>query len=211
MNQAPAPAAIRERVCHPGAVEATSSAQGVRICLKSLGPSTIYSACKGHRAPRKGDIMANWQDPRMTGVDAATVGVPRAARDAGLRSHMLRVYNYMSSGVLLTGIVSLLFFNSGYAERIMLGGGIPAVDHHPVAARDRVRDELRGEPHGDLDPADAVLGICDPDGAEHVDVVPGLYRHVDRADVLRHGRFVPRPVASTATPPSATCRASARS
>ena len=68
--------------------------------------------------------MANWQDPRMTGVDAATVGVPRAARDAGLRSHMLRVYNYMSSGVLLTGIVSLLFFNSGYAERIMLGGGI---------------------------------------------------------------------------------------
>ncbi len=68
--------------------------------------------------------MANWQDPRMTGVDAATVGVPRAARDVGLRSHMLRVYNYMSSGVLLTGIVSLLFFNSGYAERIMLGGGI---------------------------------------------------------------------------------------
>jgi FtsH-binding integral membrane protein len=68
--------------------------------------------------------MANWQDPRMTGVDAATVGVPRAARDVGLRSHMLRVYNYMSSGVLLTGIVSLLFFNSGYAEKIMLGGGI---------------------------------------------------------------------------------------
>jgi FtsH-binding integral membrane protein len=60
----------------------------------------------------------------MTGVDAATVGVPRAARDVGLRSHMLKVYNYMSSGVLLTGIVSLLFFNSGYAERIMLGGGI---------------------------------------------------------------------------------------
>jgi len=30
----------------------------------------------------------------------------------------------MSSGVLLTGIVSLLFFNSGYAASIMLGGGI---------------------------------------------------------------------------------------
>ncbi len=28
--------------------------------------------------------------------------------DAGLRSHMLRVYNYMASGVLITGIVALL-------------------------------------------------------------------------------------------------------
>jgi len=68
--------------------------------------------------------MANWQDPQTTGVNTATVGVPRAARDVGLRSHMLKVYNYMASGVLLTGIVSLLFFNSGYAEQIMLGGGI---------------------------------------------------------------------------------------
>jgi FtsH-binding integral membrane protein len=31
------------------------------------------------------------------------------ARDAGLRSYMLSVYNYMASGVLLTGIVALLF------------------------------------------------------------------------------------------------------
>ena len=56
--------------------------------------------------------MANWQDPQTTGVSAATVGVPRAARDVGLRSYMLTVYNYMASGVLLTGIVALLFANS---------------------------------------------------------------------------------------------------
>ena len=30
--------------------------------------------------------------------------------DEGLRSYMLKVYNYMSSGVLLTGIISLLLF-----------------------------------------------------------------------------------------------------
>ena len=30
--------------------------------------------------------------------------------DAGLRSYMLKVYNYMASGVLLTGFVALLFF-----------------------------------------------------------------------------------------------------
>ena len=62
--------------------------------------------------------MANWQDPRTTGLGAATVGVPRAARDAGLRSYMLSVYNYMASGVLLTGIVALLFANSSLINLI---------------------------------------------------------------------------------------------
>jgi FtsH-binding integral membrane protein len=63
--------------------------------------------------------MQNQYDPRTTGVDPAiAVGVPRAARDAGLRSYMLSVYNYMASGVLLTGIVALLFANSGMAEQV---------------------------------------------------------------------------------------------
>src|SRR5512143_2467384 len=57
--------------------------------------------------------MAIWQDPQTTGVTAATVGVPRAARDVGLRSYMLSVYNYMASGVLLTGLVALFFAQSG--------------------------------------------------------------------------------------------------
>ena len=64
--------------------------------------------------------MQNQFDPRTTGVDPAiAVGVPRAARDAGLRSYMLSVYNYMASGVLLTGIVALLFASSGYAAQVM--------------------------------------------------------------------------------------------
>ena len=62
--------------------------------------------------------MANWQDPQTTGVNAATVGVPRAARDVGLRSYMLSVYNYMASGVLLTGIVALLF--APYAGQVLM-------------------------------------------------------------------------------------------
>src|SRR6187397_51531 len=70
-------------------------------------------------------MMQNQFDPRSTtnssgGVNTATVGVPRAARDAGLRSYMLSVYNYMASGVLLTGIVALLFANSGYAAQVMV-------------------------------------------------------------------------------------------
>jgi hypothetical protein len=62
--------------------------------------------------------MANWQDPQTTGLNAATVGVPRAARDAGLRSYMLSVYNYMASGVLLTGIIALLF--APYAQQVLI-------------------------------------------------------------------------------------------
>jgi FtsH-binding integral membrane protein len=65
--------------------------------------------------------MQNWSDPRTsTAFDpAVSVGVPRAARDAGLRSYMLSVYNYMASGVLLTGIVALLFASSGLAQQVL--------------------------------------------------------------------------------------------
>jgi uncharacterized protein len=65
--------------------------------------------------------MQNQFDPRtrMTGVNAAaTASVPRAARDAGLRSYMLSVYNYMASGVLLTGIVAMLF--APYARDVLI-------------------------------------------------------------------------------------------
>jgi FtsH-binding integral membrane protein len=69
--------------------------------------------------------MQNQYDPRTTSrIDPAiSVGVPRAARDAGLRSYMLKVYNYMASGVLLTGIVALLFANSSIGQSIMGGPG----------------------------------------------------------------------------------------
>jgi len=65
--------------------------------------------------------MQNQYDPRTTSrIDPAiSVGVPSATRDAGLRSYMLSVYNYMASGVLLTGIVAMLFANSAFGQQIM--------------------------------------------------------------------------------------------
>ena len=65
--------------------------------------------------------MQNQYDPRTTSrIDPAiSVGVPSATRDAGLRSYMLKVYNYMASGVLLTGVVALLFASSGMAAQVM--------------------------------------------------------------------------------------------
>jgi FtsH-binding integral membrane protein len=70
--------------------------------------------------------MANWNDPQpRTGFGASPSlngeGIGRAAiYDEGLRRHMLSIYNYMSSGVLLSGIVALLFASSGMAAQVMV-------------------------------------------------------------------------------------------
>lgn len=50
--------------------------------------------------------MVNQIDPRF--ATAQTGGMARADIDVGLRKYMLGVYNYMASGVLLTGMVALL-------------------------------------------------------------------------------------------------------
>ena len=65
--------------------------------------------------------MANWNDPRNTRAGfGATPSVAgdvqvRTTFDAGLRKHMLSIYNYMASGVLLTGLVAMLTARSGLA------------------------------------------------------------------------------------------------
>ena len=69
--------------------------------------------------------MANWNDPQppRTGFGASpslngeAMGV--GALDQGLRKHMLSIYNYMASGVLLSGVVAMLFANSGMAATVM--------------------------------------------------------------------------------------------
>ena len=69
--------------------------------------------------------MVNWNDPRQTptGLGASSAFPGRAEGavvfDQGLRKHMLSVYNYMMSGVLLTGIVALVFANSGLAQQVL--------------------------------------------------------------------------------------------
>ena len=72
--------------------------------------------------------MANWSDPRSGAAPfGAARGVTEAAYDQGLRSYMLRVYNTMASGVLLTGIVALGFAYSGYMSLLFnpAGGATP--------------------------------------------------------------------------------------
>ncbi len=71
--------------------------------------------------------MADWNDSRQQQQGFGSV--PRAGDavtrgetfDAGLRKHMLSIYNYMASGVLLTGIVALLTAQSGLVYSLMGG------------------------------------------------------------------------------------------
>jgi len=71
--------------------------------------------------------MAQWSDSRVTGTQSSLAGVGSRAGDvafdAGLRSHMLKVYNYMASGVLLTGVVAMLFASSAFGQNLMINGG----------------------------------------------------------------------------------------
>ena len=71
--------------------------------------------------------MADWKDPQQTRsawgaapqpqLNGADIGA--VTMDQGLRKYMLSIYNYMASGVLLSGIVAMLFAESGLALQVM--------------------------------------------------------------------------------------------
>ena len=83
--------------------------------------------------------MANWNDNRTSrqgfGVSPSQTGdvAGRTTFDAGLRKHMLSIYNYMASGVLLTGIVALLTARSGLAVQFAQGPLMWLVALSPLA------------------------------------------------------------------------------
>ena len=47
--------------------------------------------------------------------------------DEGLRAYMLKVYNYMASGILLTGLVSLIFFKLSVVTDANVGRALKRV------------------------------------------------------------------------------------
>jgi len=47
----------------------------------------------------------------------------QVAIDAGLRAHMIRVYNYMTAGVALTGLVAWLAYQAAGGTAIQIAGG----------------------------------------------------------------------------------------
>src|SRR3989304_5707028 len=69
--------------------------------------------------------MADWKEPGRTrmgfgaspGLEGSLAG--RETYDVGLRKHMLSIYNYMASGILLSGVIALLMARSGAAVTLM--------------------------------------------------------------------------------------------
>jgi uncharacterized protein len=73
--------------------------------------------------------MSDWLNPQQRQAEAAAAartadGGISVAVDAGLRAHMLKVYNYMTSAVLLTGLVAMMFARTELAQDLMINGGI---------------------------------------------------------------------------------------
>lgn len=54
--------------------------------------------------------MSNYQNPYAR-FGTSAVGVDAQAIDQGLRSYMLKIYNYMGLGVAITGVVALLVYS----------------------------------------------------------------------------------------------------
>ena len=93
--------------------------------------------------------MANWPDPQpgmAAQATTTTVGTD-VAYDAGLRSHMLSVYNYMTSGILLTGVVALLFsqWEGAPVDPVRRRASCKYADHVRAAGL-RAGAELRHQP-----------------------------------------------------------------
>jgi len=71
-------------------------------------------------------------DPLKPTTSPLTAGrnpvIPAVAFDAGLRTYMLAVYNYMASGLLLTGIVAMLVANSAGVRAVFFAAsGTPTL------------------------------------------------------------------------------------
>ncbi len=120
--------------------------------------------------------------------------------DQGLRAYMLRVYNYMASGVAITGVVAYAIYamsvvqGAAGLELTAFGSFMYAsafkwvVIFAPLAlvffisARHQLDEPQRG--------ADFVLGLRGAHGRLDFIDLPGLCRREHRAGVLHHRRLV---------------------
>ena len=72
--------------------------------------------------------MARFDNAGAWGRPAGSYGAASAAEyDTGLRKHLLSVYNYMASGLVLTGIVALVVANSPGLMQAIYGTGLKYV------------------------------------------------------------------------------------
>src|SRR3954452_1923482 len=72
------------------------------------------------------NARAHKEDFSMSDYDRNVAAFPGAARtvavDAGLRAHMIRVYNYMAGGVALTGVLAYVTYLAAGGDAITVSG-----------------------------------------------------------------------------------------
>ncbi len=103
--------------------------------------------------------------------------------DEGLRQHMLRVYNYMALGLVLTGVVAFTVSSVPALYVPIFSSRLKWVVDAGAA---RLRPALL-VPHPDDDGGRRqaiVLGVLRRDWALHGLDLPGVHRDVDRPDLL---------------------------
>src|SRR5437763_12613972 len=84
----------------------------------------VGQAPRPHGLPHR--LQAHTEDAIMSDYVRNVAAFPSAARtvaaDAGLRAHMIRVYNYMAGGVALTGVLAYITFQAAGGDAIRVAG-----------------------------------------------------------------------------------------
>ena len=173
------------------------------------------------------EIMADIR-PYQTRV--ATAGTRTdASIDEGLRAYMLKVYNLMGLGLVITGLAAfgtIMLATTGDPAsavatlpngKMLTSFGLchlrlaAEVGRHAGAARCRVLPVVQGQQAQRIGRADGLLGLRRPGRPLAVVDLPGLHQRQHRADLLRDGRRPSARCRSTAIRPSATSPRWARS
>ena len=113
----------RRRCC--GTSEGRQHRQGYRAFIAIwLEPSRAISKMTRARAsPPREETGKPWPySPDFRTYPRASAATTAAVLDAGLRAYMLRVYNWMASGLLLTGIVAYAIANTSADRRLLSAG-----------------------------------------------------------------------------------------
>src|ERR1700721_1069007 len=99
------------------------SGAGEAFTLDSCHAPSAFA--EGQTRQRPGQPRGNSMSDFDRNLATARTGyrTDQVTIDAGLRAHMIRVYNYMTAGVALTGIVSWLTYQAAGGDAIQVSGG----------------------------------------------------------------------------------------
>ncbi len=193
-------ATLEERVALSSGRSCRSAGPSVRVsCTGVIGGKPGRQQQAGARSRRK---RKPWRYSPQYGAYPQTSATTAAVFDAGLRAYMLRVYNWMASGLLMTGIVAYAI-----AHTSLINAFYPLVEtpFGMHTSGERAGDDLDlrtaglragavdgGEPAVGPGRAGAVLGLLRGDGRQPGEHLPDLHQRIDRAGVLHHRRNLRR-------------------